>query len=71
MMMDESEERYTRDPKDRATLALPLLSRDNNTWEQFQGASIVADTAHRGMHMYCCTCSISRSSVQCAVDVAK
>ncbi|CAM9946583.1 unnamed protein product [Ectocarpus sp. 4 AP-2014] len=48
MMMDESEERSTRDPKDRATLALPLLSRDNNTWEQFQGANIVADTAHRG-----------------------
>lgn len=49
MMMHEPEERAAEEPQGRTTLDLPLLSRDDNTWEQFQGANIVGDTALRGM----------------------
>lgn len=46
-MMEEDEERYTEDPQVPSSLNLPLLSRDDETWEKF-GADIVADAALRG-----------------------
>ena len=46
-MMEEDEERYAEDPQVPSSLNLPLLSRDDATWEEF-GADIVADAALRG-----------------------
>lgn len=48
MMLHEPEEQVTEVPQGRTTLDLPLLTRDDDTWEQFQGANIVGDAALRG-----------------------
>lgn len=49
MMLNEPEEQGSAvAPQGRTTLDLPLLTRDDDTWEQFQGANIVGDTALRG-----------------------
>lgn len=53
MMTHEPEEWSSADDGGAATLELPLLSRDDDTWERFQGASVVADTASRGKPCRC------------------
>lgn len=57
MMLHEPEEQGIADPQGRTMLDLPLLTRDDDTWEQFQGANIVGDTALRGM-IHTLTCII-------------